>query len=111
MARKYELKGEHFGHWTVLEGRGNGSWLCRCACGTEKVVRTNNLIRGATESCGCQRGTRVAASKTIHGRCKDRLYRIWRSIKQRTSNVNDPVYGGRGIMMHSPWLTSFERFA
>lgn len=27
--------------------------LCRCKCGTEKVVSLNNLIRGTTISCGC----------------------------------------------------------
>jgi hypothetical protein len=32
--------------WTTL-------WVARCECGTELVVRANNLRSGNTQSCGC----------------------------------------------------------
>lgn len=30
-------------------------WLCRCDCGNEKIVRSTELLRGDTKSCGCGR--------------------------------------------------------
>ena len=63
MTRKYQLQGERFGNWKVLERRSNGNWLCQCDCGTQKIIRTSNLVRGATKSCGCARPDRVRVSK------------------------------------------------
>jgi hypothetical protein len=28
-------------------------WLCECECGNEKIVRSTELLRGETKSCGC----------------------------------------------------------
>lgn len=28
-------------------------WLCKCDCGNETVVMSNNLLSGHTKSCGC----------------------------------------------------------
>lgn len=44
---------------------------------------------------------------------KDKLRKIWTSIKQRCLNPNDrrfERYGGRGIKIHSEWIDSFESF-
>lgn len=46
-----DLVGQKFGRWTVIKRvpkpEGNSSrsafWLCRCECGTEKVVSGNVL--------------------------------------------------------------------
>ena len=61
-----DLKGQHFGLWTVLE-RGdtryykNGGqavcWVCRCECGTIKTVPGRDLKSGASQSCGCLSST------------------------------------------------------
>lgn len=33
---------------------GHVTWLCRCDCGGEKVIQSNNLLRVAgSRSCGC----------------------------------------------------------
>jgi hypothetical protein len=63
-----DLSGRVFGRLTVLRigGRchrrrdgtaGRLYWVCRCACGSQKVVRatTGNLMSGRTTSCGCWR--------------------------------------------------------
>ena len=35
---------------------GHVRWLCRCDCGNEKIVQSNNLTRtNGTKSCGCLR--------------------------------------------------------
>jgi hypothetical protein len=62
--RRRDFTGRVFGRLTVL-GRGPNSeptpaqpsgmvrWLCRCECGTEKLVRRDSLVKGHTRSCGC----------------------------------------------------------
>lgn len=53
------LVGQKFGHWTVIAPadpyiNGAKRYLCRCSCGTEKIVVASNLIRGLSKSCGCR---------------------------------------------------------
>ncbi len=55
---------EKFGNWTVIQEpfrKPNYSLycLCRCKCGTERIVDFQSLKRGKTNSCGCQRKTRL----------------------------------------------------
>ena len=49
-----DVTGQVFGEWTVLERRGK-LWLCRCSCGSERLVQITNLKRGGSKSCGCWR--------------------------------------------------------
>jgi hypothetical protein len=58
MGKFKDLIGQVFGRLTVIEQKGrtnqnNVKWLCRCVCGTEKVVANYHLLRGSTKSCGC----------------------------------------------------------
>ena len=54
------LVGQQFGEWTVIRCKGprygkpgNGlTWLCRCSCGTEVVVRGDSLEKGTSTCCG-----------------------------------------------------------
>lgn len=65
MGKLIDLTGQRFGMLVVLEQAGvsvnpNGSpgtalWRCKCDCGNETVVRSANLRRGITSSCGCLR--------------------------------------------------------
>jgi len=60
MGRMIDLKGKVFGRWIVIERAntypgGQVCWLCRCECGSERVVSGNNLRRGISKSCGCYR--------------------------------------------------------
>lgn len=71
-ANAKDLTGQRFGKWTVLEkatlpkpdstGARSG-WLCRCDCGTERIVLARSLRSGASRSCGCD--TAVKAAKRI----------------------------------------------
>lgn len=51
--------GTVFGRWTVVtevpstSAHGERAMLCRCECGTEKVVRLAAMRAGTTTSCGC----------------------------------------------------------
>lgn len=49
--------------------RGVASWLFRCDCGTEKVMRTDRVCGGYSKSCGCQ----VGGSLDLTGQKFDRL--------------------------------------
>ena len=52
--------GQRFGRWTVLEqaaaaARDERKYLCRCDCGTERLVAERSLRYGGSRSCGCLR--------------------------------------------------------
>jgi len=56
--KRIELKGERFGKLKVIRiAPGHAvervKWMCLCDCGRFKEVRANDLLRGATKSCGC----------------------------------------------------------
>lgn len=58
-SRLKDMTGDVCGFWTVLgfagrDCRRNRLWLCRCACGKEKVVGGQHLRMGASKSCGCK---------------------------------------------------------
>ena len=52
-----DRRGERYGRLTVtgFGGRRGQSltWVCRCDCGRSVTVRTANLTKGHTLSCGC----------------------------------------------------------
>ena len=59
MGKLIDLTGKKFGRLTVIERSypntkwGLPRWLCKCSCGTEKVIDSSNLKSGRTKSCGC----------------------------------------------------------
>lgn len=53
-----DLTGMKFGLLTTSEFRGfdtkrKSTWLCTCICGGTRLCRGNDLLSGATVSCGC----------------------------------------------------------
>ena len=103
---KLNLKGEVYGKLTVVgldreEGKQR-FWYCLCSCGNPKTVEQGNLRRGYTSSCGCHRRNYQSETMTTHGQTKTRLYKCWRSMKDRSkSRVDCSVY--------KPW-EKFEIF-
>ena len=60
MGNAADLTGQRFGIYTVIGAAestpgGRRRWLCRCDCGTERIVLGSNLKNGHSESCGCRR--------------------------------------------------------
>lgn len=57
MSSLIDLTGKVFGNWTVLSKgeriHGQTKWLCRCVCGTEKLVLGLSLRGYESRSCGC----------------------------------------------------------
>lgn len=56
--RMKDLSNQKFGKLTAIKPVDKASnnhliWLCKCDCGNETRVITDNLTRGLTSSCGC----------------------------------------------------------
>ncbi len=115
MSSPLNLTGQTFGRFTVGEkskSDDSGScWVCRCSCGTEKIIRASHLQSGRVVSCGCFRKEQVLKAHTKHGDAsagnKAPEYFVWRNMIYR---VTIPVsqyykdYGGRGITICDEWL-------
>lgn len=114
-----DIAGKRFGRLiaiTRVNSSGYSKWLCKCDCGSEKVILAASLLSGGTKSCGCL-SREVATAKgqktATHGESKTRLYRIWSGMKRRIHNPNCQRYknyGGRGIRICKEWDESYEAF-
>jgi len=85
-------------------------WECVCDCGNSIVIDSGNLRTKQTQSCGCISSEVLIKRNTTHGMRKTRFNNIWRGIKKRCKNPNEPAfprYGARGIKVE--WKT-FEEF-
>lgn len=117
--------GDRFERLVVLARAENGlapgtRWLCKCDCGSEKVVSKQNLTQGQVKSCGCLHRESVGCRSKRHGESHhdgkhDRTleYMAWGGMKSRCYNTKAlqyPRYGGRGISICETWLHSFEAF-
>jgi hypothetical protein len=105
-----------FDLWTVLDATGR-RWLCRCACGAEKLVAASDLRSGKSRncrSCGLRRRKMKPGDKRIkHGMERSPEYRIWIDMKRRCEQPQRPDYknyGGRGITVCERWRESFASF-
>ena len=59
MKRRKDKSGMRYGRWTLIEEvqteKWGTYWLCRCDCGTERVVYQGTLRSRSSQSCGCLR--------------------------------------------------------
>ena len=71
MGKFIDLTGQKFGRLTVIkrvENKGKETcWLCKCDCGNEIIVQSNNLKSGNSKSCGCLNKEHLLKSITKHG--------------------------------------------
>lgn len=116
MPRDYTAKAplpqSRYGRLSII-ANAKGGWLCRCDCGTEKVVRAQALKSGSTKSCGCYQKS-VRRQPRTHGMTYTAIYRLWVSMKDRCyreSVPNYPFYGGRGIKVCERWHTFTNFYA
>ena len=103
-----DLTNRRFGKLVVIRYFGNAKWLCKCDCGNETVVRSDYLKNGHTKSCGC-------IHKKYGGKVRtDRLYRVYRGMIQRTTNLrvdkHNHTYIEKGIKVCAEWLNDFNDF-
>ncbi len=111
------LIGQKFGRYLVLELAETKNkrirWLCKCDCGEERIVQSNNLISGQCQSCGCLNKEVNRTRMTTHGMCDTKEYSIWSCMINRCYDVKNNRYyryGARGITVCDRWRLSFENF-
>ena len=113
MGKKIDLTGQPFGRLIVIREAGRSkdrqvTWLCRCDCGGEVVVKAGNLRSENTQSCGCLQRERI----TTHGCWHKTWYAVYCSMMQRCGHwegaserqLND--YRDRGITVCDLWQKS-----
>ena len=112
-----DLKGHRFGRLTVVDRlptvNRRTMWLCKCECGNETIVDSQNLRTAHTQSCGCLHREMLSKSSTTHGNSKTRLYGIWNHMKTRCYVKSYHAfrhYGGRGITVCDEWANDFQAF-
>lgn len=57
-SKRKQLAGKRFNSFFVIKEvgkstRGSIQWLCKCDCGNDHIVISNELISGAVRCCGC----------------------------------------------------------
>ncbi|MEK4148955.1 hypothetical protein NST02_17990 [Robertmurraya sp. FSL W8-0741] len=118
MPKPLNLVGKTFGKLTVINKSDNNkfgktTWLCKCSCGSEKVIIGSALKNGITKSCGCLKREVLTERNFKHGKSYKRIYTTWQNMKSRCGNPNRQDYknyGGRGISVCEEWLNDFESF-
>lgn len=118
-SRTKDLTGKKFGKLKVIAFSGyhqdfegntvskTARWVCRCDCGTVKIVRARVLLNGHSRSCGCYKTSLLEAGMyRTHGMSHDIKYRRYRNMLDRCHNSNHrdyKYYGGRGIKVCARW--------
>jgi hypothetical protein len=59
MPKLTDLTDRKIGHWSIVSRaantkHGSARWLCRCECGTERIVFSFTLLNGRSTNCGCK---------------------------------------------------------
>lgn len=105
--------GDTFGKLSVVEAApnhpstGRTRWICKCSCGSSKIVVGHQLVSGDTKSCGCLHARRT------HNESHTRLYRIFRGMHTRCYQSSAPEYkwyGEKGITVTQEWYENFVNF-
>lgn len=109
---RLDLTGERYGRLLVLNEEPSNDehrkWRCICDCGCYKTVSQSDLRTGKTTSCGCYHKEMIGKLNYKHGGTsqQERLYTIWRNMKQRCENPKNKAYkwyGDKGISICDGW--------
>ena len=99
---RHDLTGQRFGRLTALyhlgkgDGAKNSCWHCRCDCGKELDVRTENLLRGLTQSCGCWNREQ---SEKMHDHMHYQDNTCVEMLKRACSTADKNKAGFRGLFL------------
>lgn len=120
-----DIQGERFGRLIAIEPVGKNQynkvlWRCICDCGNETVCVGAELRSGTVKSCGClhretsaENGRKSRESVIKHHGSREKLYFVWRSMRNRCNNPDHPRYkdwGGRGIRVCLEWEKDYSAF-
>jgi hypothetical protein len=107
MPKRHNITNQQFGRLVALydcgSRHGRRLWWCRCACGTEKAIKVQNLRSGHTKSCGCLRRERSKES-TFTG-CGQLSGQQFAHIKNHASTRGIPFL----ISVDEAWQTFVQQ--
>lgn len=116
-----DLRGKRFGKLIALDVVGkdkarNILWKCKCDCGREIIVKSCELNRGHTQSCGCYQKQRASSANITHGGSKTKLYMVWDDMLARCENTRHHAYkwyGAKGVSICDEWrvFSNFRNWA
>lgn len=122
MRKIVDITGQKFNNLTVIKflkmcKASQSSWLFRCDCGNEKILRRSNVLSNRTKDCGCKHNRtkdpwRVIAGMTRGDIRRSRFERVFCNLRVRCNNKNCNSYknyGGRGIKVCERW-SHFKNF-
>ena len=113
-----DLAGKKFGKWTVLQrdrlqhAGANGTqtgWLCRCECGTERVVLARSLTSGSSKSCGCDTRQKAKArmeEDNVLGRYQGTVVSAIRPDRPANKNSHSGVKGVYWSSREERWIAN-----
>lgn len=118
--KSINITGGKYGRWTVLSradntSTGQSQWLCKCECGTIKILKSILIRRGISKSCGCLRLEVQSKMNYRHGHAVNGIsptYHTWAGMKARCNYSKHKAYndyGGRGISVCERW-NNFKNF-
>jgi hypothetical protein len=110
--RRLDRTGKKSGRWTVLRavgeiGNKGQRWLCRCECGTERVV-DGDYLSGMSKSCGClsRENSRVVSRMNF----ADRHARNRLGPGRSAATSVYRAYERGAVKRRLPFNLTFERF-
>ena len=103
--------GKRYDRWVVVSKsnsnlKGHPKVMCRCDCGTERVVFLTSLRLGRSRSCGCLQKEVAAQMKRTHGMAGSAVYFTFKDMHRRCYDPRHKSYaryGGRGITVCERW--------
>lgn len=112
--------GERVGNLTVIECLGLQRrymrWRCACSCGSERIVRSDQLSRARRDAvsmtCAKCAAALAGRAKRTHGASKTRIFAVWRAMVARCHKPGSSSYekyGARGVRVCREW-TDFATF-
>jgi len=121
MCKAEDITGKRFNKLLVIckvarrmKGKSrHRKWLCLCNCGGTTITTRQNLRGGHTNSCGCYAKKRAAEAKTSHGMSRFSLFQVWRNMKSRCENPDNPwyeLYSAKGREVCDKWKHNPKEF-
>jgi len=88
--RSIIVPGTQYGEWTIIRETESGPKakrfvLCRCSCGTERIVKYSALTGGVSLSCGCK-------NYKLRDIEPNELFGEWLTLGQSYTNEKDQKY-------------------
>lgn len=103
--------------WTVISvpifrKNNRPASLCRCECGTERIMVVPAIRAGQSKSCGCFNREQSSKKHKTHGLTLTPIYTVWKNMLHRCEKPaarDYYLYGARGITVCERWHT-FQNF-